>query len=152
MVQTLSCSTRELLQHWTKSSRIPASTKRSVWRKWKLTKKTVFFFFEEDRLLTWSTNISGSLGPMILSRIMPIHLQSLFEMIIFRSSIQMGWNSIVGDTNPIWWRLGEFVQIRNTRVSETQDRFGSVQYWHSSEESRTWLSQKEDNGENKYRA
>ena len=28
LVQTLSCSTRELLQHWTKSSRIPASRKR----------------------------------------------------------------------------------------------------------------------------
>ena len=32
----LSCSTREMLQHWTKSSRISASRKRSVWRKWKL--------------------------------------------------------------------------------------------------------------------
>ena len=32
MVQTLSCSTREMLQHWTKSYRIPASRKRSVWR------------------------------------------------------------------------------------------------------------------------
>ena len=42
MVQTLSCSTRELLQHWTKSSIIPASRKRSFWRKWKLKKKTVF--------------------------------------------------------------------------------------------------------------
>ena len=32
-VQTLRSSTRELLQHWTKSSRIPVSRKRSVWRK-----------------------------------------------------------------------------------------------------------------------
>ena len=32
-VQTLSCWTRELLQHWIKSPKKPAS--RSVWRKWK---------------------------------------------------------------------------------------------------------------------
>ena len=88
MVQTLSCSTRELLQHWTKSSRIPASRKRSVWRKWMLTKKTVSF--EEDRLHTWSTNTSGSQEPMILSRIMPIYSQSLFEMTMFRNSIRNG--------------------------------------------------------------
>ena len=31
-----------------------------------------------------------SLGPMILSRIMPIYLQSLFEMTMFRTSIQNG--------------------------------------------------------------
>ena len=40
---------RELLQHWTESPRIPVS-RRSVWRKWKLTKKTVSFV--EDRSLT----------------------------------------------------------------------------------------------------
>ena len=38
----------------------PPSRKRSVWRKWKLLKKTVSF--EEDRLLTWSTNTSGVTG------------------------------------------------------------------------------------------
>ena len=32
----------------------------------------------------------GSLGPTIPSRIMPIYLQSLFEMTIFRSSIRNG--------------------------------------------------------------
>ena len=69
MVQTPSCSTRELLQHWAKSSRIPASRKGSVWRKWKLTKETVSFAV--GRLLNWSTNTSGSLGPTILSRTMP---------------------------------------------------------------------------------
>ena len=54
----------------------------------KLTKKTVSF--EEDRLLTWSSNTSGSLGPKILSIIMPIYLQSLFEMTMFRTSIRNG--------------------------------------------------------------
>ena len=44
------------------------------------------------------------------------------------------------------------VQIKNTRVWETQDRIGIVQYGDSSEESRTWLSQIEDYGKKKYRA
>ena len=89
MVQTLSCSTREVLQHWTKSSRIPvpASRKRSVWRKWKLTEKTASS--DEDSLLSWSTNSSGSLGPTILSIIMP-DLQLFFEMMIIRNSIRNG--------------------------------------------------------------
>ena len=77
-----------LLQHWTESSRIPASRKRSVWRKWKPKKRTAFS--EEDRSLTWSTSTSGSLEPTILSRIMPTYLQLFFEMTIFRNSIRNG--------------------------------------------------------------
>ena len=65
---------------------------------------------------------------------------------------EMGRNSIIHDENPIWWRLGRIVQIQNTRVWETQDRIGMVQYGDSSAESWTWLSQIEDNGEKKYRA
>ena len=44
------------------------------------------------------------------------------------------------------------VQIKNTRVWEIQDRIRIVQYGDSSEESWTWLSQIEDDGEKKYRA
>ena len=44
------------------------------------------------------------------------------------------------------------VQTKNTRVWETQDRIGIVQYGDSSEESQTWLWQIEDFGEKKYRA
>ena len=65
---------------------------------------------------------------------------------------KMGRNSIVDDTNPIWWHLGRIVQTKNTRIWETQDRIGIVQYGDSSEESWTWLSQIENNGEKKYRA
>ena len=43
---------------------------------------------EEDRSLTWSTSTSGSLEPMILSRIMRTYLQLFFEMMIFRKSIR----------------------------------------------------------------
>ena len=64
----------------------------------------------------------------------------------------MGRNSIIIDENPIRWHLGKIVQIKNTKVWETQDRVGIVQYGDSSEESWTWLSQIEDNGEKKYRA
>ena len=59
---------------------------------------------------------------------------------------------IVNDENPIWWHPGKSVQIQNTRVWETQDRIGIVQYGDSPEESWTWLSQIEDSGEKKNRA
>ena len=66
----------------------PLWRKKSVWRKWKLSKKTVSF--EGDRSLTWSTNTSGSLVPTILSRIMQTYLQLFFELTIFRNSIRNG--------------------------------------------------------------
>ena len=65
---------------------------------------------------------------------------------------EMWRNSVIDDENLIWWNLWRIVQIKNTRVWETQDRFGIVQYGDSSEESRTWLSQIEDDGKKKYRA
>ena len=65
---------------------------------------------------------------------------------------KMGRNSIIDDTTPIWWHHGKLVQIKNTRVWETQDRIGIVQCGDSSEEGWTWLSQIEDNGKKKYRA
>ena len=65
---------------------------------------------------------------------------------------EMGRNSIVNDANPIWWHHGKLVQIKNTRVWETQDRIGIVWPEDSSEEVRTWSSQTENYGEKKYRA
>ena len=38
----------------------------------------------------------------------------------------MGRNSIIKDEKHIWWHLGRIVQIKNTRVWETQDRIGIV--------------------------
>ena len=43
--------------------------------------------------------------------------------------------------------LVRIVQVKNTRVWETQDRIGIVQNGDSPEESWTWLSQMEDTGE-----
>ena len=37
---------------------------------------------------------------------------------------ETGRNFIINDENPIWWHLGRIVQIKNTRVGETQDRIG----------------------------
>ena len=102
----------------------------------------------EDRSLTWSTSTSRSLEPMIPSIIMPTSSLLVFGMTIFR----MGQNSIVNDENPTWWHLGRIVKNKNTRVWEAQDRIGIVRPGDSSEGSRTWLSQIEDDGEKKYRA
>ena len=84
----LKYSMRRSLQHWTESSVIPNSRERSVWRNKKPEKRT--FSFVEDRSLTWSTSTSGSFEPTLLSIIMPTYLQLLFEMRIFRNSIQNG--------------------------------------------------------------
>ena len=62
--------------------------KKSVWRNKKPRSRTVSF--EVDRSLTSLTNTSGSLEPMILSRIMPTYSQLFFEMMIFRNSIRNG--------------------------------------------------------------
>ena len=122
----LSCSTREMLQHWTRSSRIPASRKGSVWRKWKLTKRA-FPSRKTDRLLDL--------------RVLPGHWSQRFCRELCRPiytcsskwwysgvRYKMRRNSIVDDTNPIWWHLGKRVQIKKTRVWETQGRIGIVQY------------------------
>ena len=48
--------------------------------------------------------------------------------------------------------LEGFYKFENTRVWKTQDRIGIVWPGDSSEESGTWLSQIENDGEKKYRA
>ena len=141
----LKYSTRRSLQHWTEPSIVPNSREVSVWRNKKHPERTVSFV--EDRSLTWSTSTSGSLEPMIPSRIMPIYLQLFFEMMIFRNSIQWMTKILSDDILDGLYKL-----IKNTRVWETQDRVGIVQYGDSPEESWTWLSQIEDDGEKKYRA
>ena len=140
---------RGLLQHWTDSS-ILTSKEGSVWSNRKPKKRTVSFV--EDRSLAWSMSTSVSLEPTILSRIMPTCSLMVFEMTIFRNSIQSGTEFHCQWQNSTWWHLGRFVQIKNTRVWETQDCIGLVWPGDSSEESWTWLSQIEDDGEKKYRA
>ena len=148
--QILKYSMRRLLQHWTESSIIPASRKRSVWRKKKPKKRTLAII--GNRSLTWSTSTSVSQEPTILSRILPTYLQLFFEWRYSGIRFEMGRNSIINDKDSTWRHLGKIVQIKNTRVWKTQDRIGIVRPGDSSEENRTWPSQIENNGEKKYRA
>ena len=151
VVQTLSYSMREVLQHWTESSIIPSSKEGSVWRNKKAPKKVPFSSWKTDRL------------PDL--RVLPGHWcrWSCRELCRPFCSCSSQWwysgirykmvrNSIIDDTNPILWHLGKLVQIKNTRVWEIQDRIGIVQYGDSSEEGWTWWSQIENYGEEKYRA
>ena len=70
------------------SSIILTSKEESVWRNKKHKKRTVSFAV--GRLLTWSTNTSGSLEPMILSKITPTYSLSFYEMTIFRNALRSG--------------------------------------------------------------
>ena len=142
-MSNLKYSMRRSFQHWTESSIIPNWKERSVWRN-KKPKKT-------DRL------------PDL--RVLPGHWSQWFRRELCRPiyncsskwwdsgiRFKMGRKFIINDENLTWWCLGRIAHIKNTRVWETQDRIGIVQYGDSWEESWTWLSQIEDNGEKKYRA
>ena len=121
--------------------KILTSRKRSVWRKWKLKKRTVSF--AEDRLLTWSTNTSGSLGPTILSRIVPTYLQLFLEMTIFRNSIRNAAKFYYR-----WHKSHLITSWKSCTNSEYESLRNSRPYWNCT----MWLSQNEDNGKRKYRA
>ena len=151
LVQTLSCSTRELLQHseqnhpeYPLQEEGQSGGNESSQRRPCPSRKTDYLL--DLRILP------GHWGQTILSRITPTYLQLFLEMTIFRYSTQTGTEFYYQWRKSIWWHLGRIVQINNTRVWETQDRIGIVQYGDSPEESRTWLSQIEDNGKKKYRA
>ena len=62
--------------------------RESVWRNKRPRSRTVSF--AADRLLTWSTITSGSLGAMVLSKTTPTYSLLFFEMTIFRNSILSG--------------------------------------------------------------
>ena len=109
--------------------------------------------FAEDRLLSSSTEYFRVTGGQWFcrERCRPIYYcSSKWRYSIIR--FEVGWNFIINDENSTWWLLGRIVQIKNTRVWESQDRIGIVRPGDSSEENRTWLSQIENNGNKKYRA
>ena len=70
----------------------------------------------------------------------------------FDIRLKVGRNFVVNDEDPTWWHLARIVQIKKTRVWQTQDRIGIVWPGDSSEENRTWSPQIENDGEKKYRA
>ena len=141
---------RRLLQHRTESSIIPNSKERSVWRNKRPRSRIVSFRVRQYRL------------PDL--RVLPGHCSQRFRWELCRPiyncsskwwyvgiRFEMGRNSIVHDENPAWWHLGRIVQIGNARVWKLKTSIGIVRLGDSSEESWTWLSQIEDNGEKKYR-
>ena len=77
--------------------------------------------FAADRLLTWSTITSGSLGAMVLSRTMPTYSLLVYEMMIFRNSIQSGtefycfWRKSHKMTSWKDCTKKEYVSLRNSR-------------------------------------
>ena len=92
--------------------------------------------------------------PTVLSRIMRTYLQTIVLRHDDIQEFDSKWDGILLSMtkNPIWWHLGRNVQTKNARIWETQERIGIVRPGDSSEDSRTWLSQIEDDGEKKYRA
>ena len=136
--QLLKYSMRGLLQHWTESSIILTSEEESVWRNKRPRSRTVSC--AEDRLLTWSMSTSGSQEPTILSRIMPTYSLLVFEMMIFRNSIQSGMKfSCQWSNSHLIDILESLYKLRIRDVWETQDRIEIVWPGDPSEENRTWL-------------
>ena len=140
----------ELLQHLTESSRIHASRKKGQSGGTKGPKAGPFPSRKADCLLDLRI-LPGHWSQWFCRELCrPIHYQSSkwwYSGVRFK----VGRN-FVYDANPTWWHLGRIVQIKNTRVWKTQDRIGIVQHGDSSEESWTWLSQIENDGDKKYRA
>ena len=118
---------RRSLQHWTESSITPNSKERSVWRN-KSPKRGPFPSRKTDRLPD--------------PRVFPGHWSQRFcrelcRPIYYWSSkwrysgirLKMGRNFIINNENPIWWHLGRIVQIKNTRVWESQGPYWNCTIW-----------------------
>ena len=89
---------------------------------------------------------------MIQFRITPFYSLSFFVTIMFWIRYEMGWNYIVYDQDPTWWRPGKFAQIENTWVWSTQNGVRIVRQGHSSEDIYAQLSKVEDDGEKEHRS
>ena len=138
-----------LLQHWTKSPTILTCRRRVSLEEQKGSKRGPFLSWKTDCLLDLRV-LLGYWSQWFCRKLhRPVHYCSS-KWWYSGTRFEMGRNSFNNDENPIWWHLGRIVQIKNTRVWETQDRIGIVQYGDSSEEHRTWLTQIEDDGAKKY--
>ena len=142
---------RGLLRHWTKSSIIPSSKGESVWRNEKPKKRTVSFAADKIAYLIYDHfRVTGSHDSVE-------NYTDLFTIFLRNDDIQefdSKWDGILLSMTKIPHDdiLEGFVKIKNTRVWKTQDRIGIVWPGDSSEKVRTWLSQIENDGEEKYRA
>ena len=143
--------TRRLLQRWTESSTILTSKVGSVSRNKRPKKEDRFLRGRQIAYLIYEYFRITVAHEFCRELCRTIHYQSTkwrYSGIRF----EVRRNFIVYDENPTWWYLGRIVQILRIRESEkTQDRIGIVWPGYSSE-VRTWLSQIENYGEEKYRA
>ena len=144
------CWTWRLPLLWTRSSRIPSSRRRSVWRNRK-PKKDQFSArktdrFHDLRLLSsdWRSWHSTGLRWFLLC----------YSPWWWNSGIRykMERSSTIDVKGSIRWYLGKSVQIKDTRVCATQNFIGIVRHGDSSEDIDGKLSKVEYNGKEKYRA
>ena len=122
-----------------KSSTIPISKEESVWRNKRPRKRTVSF--AADRLSTWSTINSGSLGAMILSKTTP----DLFTIVLRNDDIQefgSKWDGILLSMTKIP-HDNILEGLYKLRIRESEKLKTVLELYDpgdSSEEVRTWLS------------
>ena len=144
--------TRRLPLLWTRSSRIPTSRKRSVWRNRKRKKR--IGFYEEDRSPSSSTTTFELLVLMIQFLITLIYSQSLFVTKMFRNSIQDGMRFYYQRRRShriMFWKVctnWEDVSLHNSRLYWNC----IARHWDSSEDIDAQLSKVENNGEEEKRS
>ena len=126
--------------------------RRSVWRNWKLGKRTGFH--EEDISLTWSTTPFELLVLMIPFFTMRIYSPSVFEAMMFRTSIRGGmkfYNLWPRSQWMMFWKVctnWEYVSL----TDQLKTVLGIVRQGNSSKFMDAQLSKIEDDGEKKQRS
>ena len=144
---------RGSLQHWTESSIQNSQFKRRISLEERKAQKEDRFFRGRQiaYLMCEHFRVTGANDSVE-------NYADLFTVILQNDDFQEfdskwdGFLLFMSKKNPAWWHVGRIVQIKNTRVWETQDRIGIVRPGDSSEENKTWLSQIENDCEKKYRA
>ena len=121
-------STRALLQHWTESSIIPSSRERSVWRNNK-PKRGPFPSWKTDRLPDLRVLPGHWSQRFCRESCRPIHYWSSKWYSGIRFEVGRNFFFKINDQDSTWRHLGRIVQIKNTRVWETQDRIWNCMTW-----------------------
>ena len=132
----------------TKSSIIPASRERSVWRNKRPKSRTVFLRGRQIAYLIYEYfRVTGANDSVE-------NYADLFTIALRNDDIQefdSKWDGILLSMTQI--PSDDILQsLYKLRIRESENRIGIVQYGDSSEESWTWSSQIEDNGKKKCRA
>ena len=134
-----------MLQHWTESSIIPASRKKSVWRKWKLTMKTDSFGGRQIACLIYEhfrvTGANDSVENYADLFLVVLQNDNIQEFDTKCDEILLSMTQIPSDDI-----LENLYNLRIRESEKVKTVLKLYKYGDSSEESRTWLSQIEDDG------